>query len=376
MSTNDETQTTNTMTDDSKWMDVNSRGQIVYRPRRFHGLSQREGFADYVEAAYWAALCLGLVEELAALPSLEGRYVTEIAVLTRELGERIRARVWSFHDGYGPNLYYGALKLMVEAAKEDVGPTTAKEDMGPTTAKEDVGPTAAKEDMGPTTAKEDVPAIHRRQTMGAVDSMPPMPTSPLLRQTGVSTVSDSEFELGRAAVRDVLAHRIASWSSDISGHPLVAGSFIRSVSGIEDVAAPATVDEDEGDANSDSGPDSEHGTDEDGADAEDDAEAEDGADADTEEDGAEADAEEDAAEADTDEDGAEADAEDGAESDTEEDGAEAEEGPQPAVAALDQNIALEMPLWGWLAILAVFVAWATLVNGLLCRDMECRPLGR
>jgi hypothetical protein len=385
MSTNDETQTTNTTkmsVDDDRdttWMDTNRRGQIVYRPRRFRGLTGREGFADYVEQAYWVARELGLLEELAALPSLEGKTVTEIAGLTRALGARIRERMWTFHDGYGPNLYYGALTRMVAAAKEDVSPTTSE-------------------------AAGDA-ALQRRQTMGGVESsspLPALPTSPLIRQSGdaaaraaaaAETVSDSEIDMGRAALRDVkhaiaasaaerwareaaendgdmvirstaaiqamLAARIATaaaaggWS-DISGHP-----FIRAVSGVgDDAGAPALPAED-GDRHSDEDSASVEGDDDEvtgsgdeEADADGDEEADaDGADADTE--------------------GGDGDEE--ADADAEGDGHVA---PAPPPAALHQNIGIELPLWAWLAILAAFTAWAALVNGVLSRDLGCRPFGR
>ena len=343
MSTHDETQNTNTTEmsagDDRTmtWMDTNGRGQIVRRPRRFRGLTQREGYADYVEQAYRAATKLGMLEALAALPSLEDKTVTEIAGLTRTLVWRIRQRMRSFHDGYGPNIYYGALTRMVEAAKEDVSPTAQKED---------VAAAAETNTFVPT-------------------SFPPLPTSPLLRQSGgaAETVSDSEVELGRAAVRDVLTSRMASavtgWT-DLSGHPFVGrpgvtggGPFIRTVSGVGDAVEeepplPLVADED-----------GERDSDEDSASVEDEEEA------DTDEvTGAE--------EEDSDEETGDEDEDDGQEADTEDGGARIQHVPAAPAAPLHQNIGIELPMWAWLAILVAFAAWAALVNGVLSRDLGCR----
>lgn len=314
MSAHDDTQNTNEMNvdddHDTTWMDTNSRGQIVYRPRRFRGLTHREGFADYVEQAYRAATKLGLLGELAALPSLEGKTVTEIADLTRSLMSRMR----NFHDGHGPNLYYGALTRMVAAAKEDVRPTASP--------------------------------------------LPALPTSPLIRQTGVAaaSVSDSEIDLGtgQAAVRDVLAQRIASWSADISGHPLaMTGAFIRHVPGVGDAVEeppmPLVTDEDE---------DLGRYSDEDSASVDDDGHGVTGI----------------TGTVDDDEEGA---SDDGDEADMEGDDGEADtEAGDEEAGVLHQNIVIELPLWTWLAILAAFTAWAALVNGVLSRDLGCRPFGR
>ena len=326
MSTHDETQTTNTtneMNDNlqQQWFQLDEET----RPRRFCGLTQREGFADYVEQAYWMAQRLGIVEELAALPSLSGKSITEISELTADIGARICAHMSYFNDDCGPNIYYGALTRMVAAAKEDVG--------------------AAAGDSTP---------------------LPGLPTSPLVRQSGgggaaAETVSDSEIELGRAAVRDVLASRIASagagWT-DISGHPFVgrpgvtgsgAAAFIRTVPGFADQTVeeepplPLVADGDDRDS------------DEDSASIEDEEAA-----VDTVEVTGVVD------------DGEEADTEGG----DEEDGAQIQHIPAAAPpAVLHQNIGIELPLWAWLAILAAFTAWAALVNGVLSRDLGCRPFG-
>ena len=347
---NDETQ--NTMStdnnNDTMWMDMNNRGQIVRRPRRFRGLTQREGFADYVEKAYWVARRLGMLEELAALPSLDDMTVTAIADMTRGLGDRIRERMRSFHDGYGPNIYYGALTRMVTAAKEDINPTTA---------------------------------------VAASTPLPTLPTSPLIRQSGVTeTVSDSEIDMGRAALRDV-KHSIAASlatgrdrvdeeaenhgdmvirsaaAADISGHSFSrsergrpgvtgAGAFIRTVPGFADHVVeelPLLFD-------------GERDSDEDSASVEDEEEEE-------ETDGHEV--------TDTVDDGDEADTEGGDEENTEEEETDVvtavPERPVPAV--LHQNIDVELPLWAWMAILVAFAAWAALVNGVLSRDLGCRPFG-
>lgn len=401
------------------WMDTNRRGQIVYRPRRFRGLTGREGFADYVEQAYWAAKRLGLLEALAALPSLEGKTVTEIAGLTRALGARIRERMWNFNDGYGPNLYYGALTRMVVAAKEDVRPTTG-EDLGPTTQEAAAGAAAGVE-------------LHRRQTMGGVEStspLPALPTSPLLRQKGVAaaadagTVSDSEVEMGTAALRDVkhsiaasvaerkvrddeeaeydgdmvirsavafrahaealLAERIAKataagWN-DISGHPFVApgAAFIRTVSGVADQAEeppqPLVAEDGDGDRHSDE--DSASVEDDDGGDGHEVT----GIDGDSGSDSGSGGEDADTEGEDEDEDGEEADGED-----TEPEDADARiqhvpAAPAPAAGAdlraiLQQNIGIDLPLWAWLAILAAFTAWAAFVNMALSRDLGCRAFG-
>lgn len=361
MSTHDETQNTNTTEmsagDDRTmtWMDTNGRGQIVRRPRRFRGLTQREGFADYVEQAYRAATKLGMLEALAALPSLEDKTVTEIAGLTRTLVWRIRQRMRTFHDGYGPNIYYGALTRMVEAAKEDVRPTAQKEDTGAAAA-------AETNTFVPT-------------------SLPPLPTSPLIRQSGgaVETVSDSEVELGRAAVRDVLTSRMASavtgWT-DLSGHPFVGrpgvtgggGPFIRTVSGVGDAVEeepprlPAAREDEERDSDEDSASvEGEEETDTaevTGAEEEDSDEETGGEDED---------------------DGQEADTEGGDDTEPEDeegDGEQIQHVPAPAAPApaapLHQNIGIELPMWAWLAILVAFAAWAALVNGVLSRDLGCR----
>lgn len=342
MSTHDETQNTNTMNTtemsaeddrDTTWMDTNGRGQIVRRLRRFRGLTQREGFADYVEQAYRVAKKLGLLDELAALPSLEGKFVTDIDDLTRALGSRIREKMWAFNDGYGPNIYYGALTLMVTAAKEDTGVAVAA---------------AAAEPESNTFVPSPLP-------------LPVLPTSPLIRQSGAAaeTVSDSEVELGRAAVRNVLTSRMASavtgWT-DLSGHPFVAlprsekarpgvtgaGAFIRTVSGVEDYVEeepPLPLD-------------GERDSDEDSASVEDD-------------DGHEV---TDSVDDDGDE---EADNEEGDHEDV-----QIQHIPAAAPVVLRQNIGVELPLWMWLAILAAFTAWAALVNGVLSRDLGCRPFGR
>ena len=361
MSTHDETQTTNTTNEMSNddpattWMDTNDRGQIVYRPRRFRGLTGREGFADYVEQAYRAATKLGMLEALAALPSLEDKTVTEIAGLTRTLVWRIRQRMRTFHDGYGPNIYYGALTRMVEAAKEDVRPTAQKEDTGAAAA-------AETNTFVPT-------------------SIPPLPTSPLIRQSGgaVETVSDSEVELGRAIVRDVLTSRIASavtgWT-DLSGHPFVGrpgvtgggGPFIRTVSGVGDAVEeeepprlPAAREDEERDSDEDSASvEGEEETDTDevtGAEEEDSDEETGGEDED---------------------DGQEADTEGGDDTEPEDEEGDGEQIQHVPVAAaapaapLHQNIGIELPMWAWLAILVAFAAWAALVNGVLSRDLGCR----
>lgn len=394
----------NTDAGETTWMDTNRRGQIVYRPRRFRGLTGREGFADYVEQAYWVAKRLGLLEELAALPSLEGKTVTEIAGLTRALGARIRERMRTFHDGYGPNLYYGALTRMVVAAKEDVRPTTG-EDLGPTTQEAAAGAGAG---------------LHRRQTMGGVEStspLPALPTSPLLRQKGVAaaadaaTVSDSEVELGTAALRDVkhsiaasvaerkvrddeeaeydgdmvirsavafrahaealLAERIAKataagWN-DISGHPFVApgAAFIRTVSGVADQAEeppqPLVAEDGDGDRHSD----------EDSASVEDDCDG----------DGHEVTGIDGDSGSDSGSGGEDADTEGGEEADAD---ARIQHVLAPAPvgagagdlqAILRQNIGVDLPLWAWLAILAAFTAWAAFVNMALSRDLGCRAFG-
>jgi hypothetical protein len=351
MSTHDETQNTNTTemsADDDRtmtWMDTNGRGQIVRRPRRFRGLTQREGFADYVEQAYRVAKKLGLLEELAALPSLEDKAVTEIAGLTRTLVWRIRQRMRTFHDGYGPNIYYGALTRMVEAAKEDTGGAAAA-----------AAPAPAPEETN-TFVPSPVPA--------AAAPLPALPTSPLIRQSGGAaageTMSDSEVELGRAAVRDVLASRIASaatgWT-DLSGHPFVGrpgvtggGPFIRTVSGVGDAVEeepprlPAAREDEERDSDEDSASVEDEVT---GAEEEDSDEETGGEDADTE-------------------------GGDDTEPEDEEGGGEQiQHVPVAPAAPLHQNIGLELPMWAWLAILVAFAAWAALVNGVLSRDLGCR----
>lgn len=349
MSTNDDTQNTTTM--NMTWTDVNKRGQIVTRPRRFRGLTHREGFADYVEQAYWVAQRMRLLEELAALPYLEGMAIPDIADLTRSLGVQIRSRMRSFHDGNGPNVYYGALIHMVEAAKEDVNPTTAKEVVNPTTAKEDVNPTTTKEVVKPEPAPEPAPETN----MVVSTSLPTLPTSPLIRQTGAAvaeTMSDSEIELGRAALRDIkwsiaastkahaddvndsdivirsAAAAVADWT-DISGQVRPGGGgFIRLVSGVGDKGPllPFIADEDR-DSDEDS------------------VSVDDGDEADTE------------------------DAGDDHEVSEDELLIQPAPAPAPAPAVLHQNIGLE---WAWLAILAAFAVWAALVNGVLSRDLGCR----
>lgn len=318
MSAHDETMNTTTEmnnNDDDRWTNVNRRGQIVVRPRRFIGLSHREGFADYVEEAYWAARRLGLLEELAALPSLEDKSVTEITDLTRTLAERICGRMPQFRSDCGPNLYYGALTQMVKAAKEDVTP------------------------------------------------LPTLPTSPLIRQSAATeSLSDSEIYLGRAALRD-LKHAITTTmtegrvrADEVNDNDMVirsaaaatdiSGVFIQSVPGYDDdtPALPLLVDED-----------NDRHSDEDSASVED-------HDDDVTSSGEEADIEDDSHEVtgpDDDDDG------DSAASESEDDETSIPVVPAPVV--FQQKIEITLPLWAWLAILVAFTAWVAFVNGVLSR---------
>ena len=295
MSTHDDDDTQNTINmTERTWTDVSGRGIIVTRPRRFHGLTHREGFADYVEKAYWNAQSLGLLEELAMIPETD---MTDLAFLTQDLAERIRERMWEFNEGCGPNVYYGALVRMIKAAKEDVGEPAP------------------------------VPT-----------ELPPIPWSPLIRQSGVGadtgTMSDSEFELGKASV---------GWP-DISG-------FVRPVSA-------HLVD--------DAHPDSEHEVtspvDEGEEDTADHSSVDEG--------------EEDTADHSPVDEGEEADCE-GSEG---EDSAEEDDGSQiqhiqniHATPFLQKYVVIESPVWVLLVILVAFTAWAALVNGALS---QCKIVRR
>ena len=351
MSTHDDDDTQNTINmTERTWTDVSGRGIIVTRPRRFHGLTHREGFADYVEKAYWTAQSLGLLEELAMIPETG---MTDLAFLTQDLAERIRERMWEFNEGCGPNVYYGALVRMIKAAKEDVG--------------------------------EPAPAP-------APTELPPIPWSPLIRQSGVGadigTMSDSEFELGKASV---------GWP-DISG-------FVRPVSGIGDDASPAhLVEEEDEDAHSDSGPDSEHevtspvdidvgeeadcevSAEEDNADHSPvDEGEEDNADHSPVDEGEEASADhspvdegEEASEGEDSDDHSPADEgeedSEGEEVIAEEDGLQIQHIQHiPATPFLQKYVVIESPVWVLLVILVAFTAWAALVNGALS---QCKIVRR
>lgn len=181
---------------------------------------------------------------------------------------------------------------------------------------------------------------------------PTMPTSPLIRYSGTAageTVSDSEIELGRTALRDV-KHSIAASKAEVTTDSDIVmttwtdiSGFIRSVPGVGDYEeTPLPAEDVESDADSDSGPDSEYGPD----------------------DHVVTDSEDDGKEATTDDDG------DSAASDIDDSTTDVPK------SLLQKEIAIDLPLWAWLTILLSFVAWVALVNGVLSRDLGCRPVGR
>jgi hypothetical protein len=224
------------------------RPSLPQEPQRFNGLSEREGYADYVETSYHAAVRADVIADLAAVPSLVGVPITEMDRLVGpDIVSRIRAVMSRFTPDYGTNLYYGALVHLVNAAKEDMAAAAA---------------------------------------------------------AGVEEESDVD--------------------SDNEGD----GHEVSGTGGNED------EEEEDGDE---------------------DEEEEDGDEDEEEEDG--------------DEDGTDADDEGG---DVEPVPAAEPAPPRRADNILDMPVAIELPVWGWVAVLAVFVAWAAFVNMALSRDLGVR----
>lgn len=248
------------------------RPSLPQEPRRFNGLSERDGYADYVETAYRAARRGGVIADLAAVPSLVGVPITEIDRLVGgDIVGRIRAVMSRFTPDYGTNLYYGALVHLVNAAKEDMAAAAA---------------------------------------------------------AGVEEESDVD--------------------SDNEGD----GHEVSGAGGDEDEALPAVL----------GGSDPSLREGEDADEDEDEEEDEEGTDADEED-----------SDEDSDED------EDESATDADDEGGDVEPVPAPEPAPprradniLDMPVAIELPVWGWVAVLAVFVAWAAFVNMALSRDLGVR----
>ncbi len=213
-------------------------------PRRFRGLTERDGFADFVERAYQAAKAADVMLELAMVPLLAGKSEATIDCLVGDIAGRIRERMAMFNPvAVGPRLYYGGLVQLVAAAKEDA------------------------------------------RTM-------PLPDGDDGDSDVNSDVDDADHE----------------------------------VTGVAD-----------GDGDGD----------------------------------------EEGAEADTEDGGDDEDGDDGAEADTEggpatEDRIQHVEQPTDI---LHNEVSIGLPLWLWLAGLVAFAAWAAFVNGVLSRELGCRPFG-
>lgn len=221
--------------------------------RRFHGLTERDGFADFVERAYQAAKAADVMLELAMVPLLEGKSEAMIDCLVGDIAGRIRERMAMFNPvAVGSRLYYGGLVQLVAAAKEDARAMPLPE------------------------GGDDDSDVN-------------------------SDVDDADHE----------------------------------VTGVADDDGDG-----EGDGEGDGG-----GEDEEDAGAEADTEDENG------------------------DDGAEADTEGGPAT---EDRIQHVEQPTDI---LHNEVSIGLPLWLWLAGLVAFAAWAAFVNGVLSRELGCRPFG-
>ena len=87
-------------------------------PYDFSKLTQREGYAGYVEAVYDAATKAGVWDALRRCPSLDKVSIYDIPDLVGvDVLNAILAHMPWFTASNGPNLYYGAICLIVEIAK-------------------------------------------------------------------------------------------------------------------------------------------------------------------------------------------------------------------------------------------------------------------